>query len=91
MTALHYCVLNKNMAGLLMLINSNADVNIRDLKSGRTPLFHALQNEHLEIVAELLKNGAKANIPNFSGQTVFTLFDDNKHYSLKEALIKSMK
>ncbi|KAK0080759.1 hypothetical protein PV325_013369 [Microctonus aethiopoides] len=69
MTALHHCVLNENMAGLLALINANADVNIRDLKSGRTPLFHALQNEYLEIAAELLKNGAKANIPNFSGQT----------------------
>ncbi|XP_011307512.1 uncharacterized protein [Fopius arisanus] len=87
--AIHYCSQQGNYAGVMSLIRADADLNVRDGKSGRTPLFHALENDELTIAKQLLVNGAKPHIPNFSGQTCYHLFDEIKHVSLKEFLTKT--
>ncbi|KAG8039770.1 hypothetical protein G9C98_000499 [Cotesia typhae] len=90
-TALHYCARNGNYRGVMCLIAINADVNARDGKSGRTALFHAFENESINICKELLTAGAKPNIPNFSGQTVLSMFDEEKHFLLKGYIQKYQK
>ncbi|XP_063988176.1 uncharacterized protein LOC135168168 [Diachasmimorpha longicaudata] len=89
--AIHHCCQTGNYDGVIALIAADADVNIRDGKSGRTALFHALENDKLEIARELLISGAKPNLPNFSGHMCHHLIDDTKHVSLKDFLTKSMK
>ncbi|KRT85283.1 Ankyrin repeat-containing protein [Oryctes borbonicus] len=44
-----------------------ADPNIRDQKSGRTPLFHAVENNNMIMVQLLLHHRADKKIKNFSG------------------------
>lgn len=75
----------------MCLIAINADVNARDGKSGRTALFHAFENESINICKELLTAGAKPNIPNFSGHTVLSIFDEEKHFLLKGYIQKYQK
>ena len=84
--ALHYCAFNGNLEGVTALIEAGADVNLKDNRSGRTPFFHALENNYVWIAQKLLVNGAIANLPNFSGQTVLSLIDDTKSLSIKAAL-----
>ena len=85
-TALHHCAQNGNQLGIETLIEASADVNLRDRRSGRTALFHALENDYMKIVQELMGAGAQSNVPNYSGQTVFHLLDDHKHFDLVESL-----
>lgn len=84
--ALHYCALNGNLEGVTALVEAGADVNLKDNRSGRTPFFHALENNYVWIAQKLLVNGAIANLPNFSGQTVLSLIDETKSLSIKAAL-----
>ncbi|KAH0550381.1 uncharacterized protein LOC123261055 [Cotesia glomerata] len=90
-TALHHCARNGNYRGVMCLIAISADVNARDSKSGRTALFHAFENESINICKELLIAGAKPNIPNFAGHTVLSMFDEEKHFLLKEYIQKYQK
>ncbi|KOC61619.1 DNA-binding protein Ets97D [Habropoda laboriosa] len=80
---LHYCTLKCNTNGVKALIKAGADVNLRDNRSGRTPLFHALENNYTEIAQILLQNDAIANLLNYSGQSVLSLVDMTKNLSLK--------
>lgn len=84
--ALHYCALNGNLEGVLALIEAGADVNLRDNRSGRTPFFHALENNHTLIAHKLLEKGAIADLSNFSGQSILSIVDESKSLSLKAAL-----
>lgn len=84
--ALHYCALHGNIEGVSTLLEAGADVNIRDNRSGRTPFFHALEQNYVSAAQKLLEYGAIANIPNFSGQSILSLVDEAKSISLKAAL-----
>ncbi|GLH03179.1 E3 ubiquitin-protein ligase mind-bomb [Gryllus bimaculatus] len=66
---LHLCALHNKPSEAALLVKKNVEVNIRDRKSGRTPLFHAVENGNSEISQVLLNAGAHTHIPNFSGQT----------------------
>lgn len=89
--AIHYCSQTGNYDGVMSLIAADADLNVRDAKSGRTALFHAIENDELKIAKQLLTNGGKPNLPNFSGQTCYHLIDDTRHVSLKDYLTKATK
>ncbi|XP_020286726.1 uncharacterized protein LOC109856162 [Pseudomyrmex gracilis] len=67
--ALHYCSIYGNLQGVEALLSARATVDLQDKKSGRTPLFHALDNSHSSISRALLKAGAMAHITNYAGQT----------------------
>lgn len=73
---LHYCALNGFLNGVIALIEVGADINLKDHRSGRTPFFHALENDYLLVAEKLLEYGAIANLPNFSGQSILCLIDD---------------
>lgn len=57
MTALHWAVSNKNMAGIRWLLDKKADPNLED-EQGRTPLKIALDNKDQRAMAMLLDRGA---------------------------------
>ncbi|XP_031772678.1 uncharacterized protein PF11_0213-like [Apis florea] len=80
MAPLHYCSLNGYIDGVNALIKSGAEVNLKDNRSGRTPFFHALENNHVSVAQKLLECGAIADLPNFSGQSVLTLLDETKSF-----------
>ncbi|PBC30188.1 DNA-binding protein Ets97D [Apis cerana cerana] len=82
MAPLHYCALNGYIDGINALIKGGAEVNLKDNRSGRTPFFHALENNHVSVAQKLLEYGAIADLPNFSGQSVLTLVDETKIYSV---------
>ncbi|KAL2720425.1 putative ankyrin repeat domain-containing protein 31 [Vespula squamosa] len=72
---LHYCAQHGNLKGVMSLINMGANVNLKESRSGRTPLFLAIENKHPIIAKKLIENGASINITNFAGQTVISLAD----------------
>ncbi|XP_029678807.1 uncharacterized protein LOC115244927 isoform X3 [Formica exsecta] len=67
--ALHYCSMRDNLQGVKALLSAGAAIDVKDMKSGRTPLFHALDNGHTILAQTLLKAGAIANVTNYAGQT----------------------
>lgn len=48
---------------LVLLLDHNADFNIAESSEGRSPLWQAAENGHLDIVKELLSSGADVNTP----------------------------
>ncbi|KAL6431936.1 hypothetical protein ACFW04_007393 [Cataglyphis niger] len=67
--ALHYCSMRDNLQGVKALLSAGATIDVKDMRSGRTPLFHALDNGHTVVAQTLLKAGAVANVTNYAGQT----------------------
>ncbi|XP_070157286.1 uncharacterized protein [Polyergus mexicanus] len=67
--ALHYCSMRDNLQGVKALLSAGATIDVKDMRSGRTPLFHALDNGHTMLAQTLLKAGAIANVTNYAGQT----------------------
>ncbi|XP_050454283.1 metacaspase-2-like isoform X1 [Cataglyphis hispanica] len=67
--ALHYCSMRDNLQGVKALLSGGATIDVKDMRSGRTPLFHALDNGHTVVAQTLLKAGAIANVTNYAGQT----------------------
>lgn len=89
MAPLHYCALKGNLDGINALVEMGAEINLKDHRSGRTPFFHALENNHMLVAQKLLEGGAMADIVNFSGQSVLCLVDETKSLSFK-ALVKQI-
>ncbi|XP_078042757.1 uncharacterized protein LOC144473070 [Augochlora pura] len=83
---LHYCVMYDNLKGVRALLGTKININLRDNRSGRTPIFHAIENNHISIAHELLAHGAIANIPNFAGQSITTFIEETKSLPLRAAL-----
>ena len=86
---MHYCALNGFLDGVIALVEVGADINLKDHRSGRTPFFHALENNYILVAQKLLECGAIANLPNFSGQSVLSLIDETNNFSFK-ALLKQI-
>lgn len=91
MAAIHYCTQNGNNEAVKLLVNSGADVNLRDQKSGKTAAFHSLENEHIEMTKLLIQSGANTTIQNYSGHNLLTLYNEKKHYVLKKFINKVTK
>lgn len=71
-------------------MKAGADVNLRDNKSGRTALFHALENDFNDIAQRLVHGGANASVVNFSGQNVLPLIDGVKSLALRTVLHRAV-
>jgi ankyrin repeat protein len=71
MTPLHILI-DKNDATrkdvVALFLKNGADVNKKD-KTGRTPLFYAVEKQCSEVIAMLLDNGANVMITDNSGDT----------------------
>ena len=74
---------------LNLLIAAGADVNSRDSK-GRTPIFFACKNHHLDDIRTLIAHGADVNAKDRIGQTVLmSCFDKAALKVLIEAGLKA--
>lgn len=76
--AIHYCSRLGNLQGVKALLSADATVDLKDRKSGRTALFHAIDNGHKLVMQALLRAGAVATIANYAGQTPLTILNDMK-------------
>ncbi len=87
MTALHLTAAGNKLQCLLLLINIRADKEARD-NAGWTPLHHAANNGHLDIVKELLKEpGTARNIPDNNGFTPLHLACKYGHMDVVKFLV----
>ncbi|KAF2880147.1 hypothetical protein ILUMI_26010 [Ignelater luminosus] len=66
-TPLILCALSKKHFMADALLAAGANPNIGDKKSGRTPLFHAVESNDVDMVKRLLNNNAKTKVRNFFG------------------------
>ncbi|XP_066596040.1 uncharacterized protein [Prorops nasuta] len=78
---LHYCAQLGCINGLSCLIKAGANINLKDKRSGRTALFHALENKFLDAAQILKEFKARTDITNYAGQTVMCLVDNIKDLS----------
>lgn len=67
-----------NLEGVNTLLSAGANMDLKDAKSGRTPFFHAMDNNHILVAQALLKAGAVANIANYAGQTPLPITTETK-------------
>lgn len=79
-SALHLAVHRGNCEIIKMLLEAGADVNQRDLGSGRSPLHWAVESQRSEVVELLLSAGALVNQRSYAGHTPFycALYRPNK-------------
>lgn len=69
LSALHVAVLRRRKDLALMLLNAGADINAMDIKSGLTPLMHAVEDNNVNMVHFLIENGCDVNSQSYSGNT----------------------
>ncbi|XP_011864642.1 PREDICTED: uncharacterized protein LOC105560283 isoform X2 [Vollenhovia emeryi] len=86
--AIHYCSINGNLQGVKALLSAGVTVDLKDMKSGRTSLFHAIDNGHMSLIQVLLKAGAVASVVNYAGQTPLSIVADMKSIAFKVSLRK---
>uniref|UniRef100_A0A1B6LAH0 Uncharacterized protein n=1 Tax=Graphocephala atropunctata TaxID=36148 RepID=A0A1B6LAH0_9HEMI len=65
---LHLAAIGGHDSIMQLLIASRADINTKDLKSGRTPFFFAVEKGNSRCIETLVMFKAKVNEPNFAGQ-----------------------
>lgn len=78
LAALHYCCIHGNLEGIDALLSAGANIDLRDRKSGRTPLFHAMDNNHTLVAQTLVKAGALVTVANFAGQTTLPIMVETR-------------
>ncbi|XP_076310979.1 B-cell lymphoma 3 protein-like [Tachypleus tridentatus] len=66
-SALHLAVTNNSSTSIKYLVKACCDIDVKDGKSGRTPLFHAVMNNNKPLIKLLLKLGGSTDAPDFSG------------------------
>ncbi|KAK3551657.1 hypothetical protein QTP70_020862 [Hemibagrus guttatus] len=69
LTPLHLAVRDGNRKMAKMLLDSGADVNAVDIKSGRSPLIHAVEKSCMEMINFLVESGCNVNSQSYSGNT----------------------
>ncbi|CAH1275261.1 unnamed protein product [Diabrotica balteata] len=67
LTPLMVCCLNKYFECAEILLDADADPNLKDQISGRTALFHAAEKHDVEMVEMLLQFNANTKLKNFFG------------------------
>ncbi|KAL0994266.1 hypothetical protein UPYG_G00120010 [Umbra pygmaea] len=69
LSALHVAVQRGKEEIISLLIDAGADVNQRDLGSGRSPLHWAVESQSPRVVQLLLQGGANVEQPTYAGHT----------------------
>ncbi|XP_053407058.1 fibronectin type 3 and ankyrin repeat domains 1 protein-like isoform X2 [Mercenaria mercenaria] len=86
---IHWAVDGGNVKLLDWMIEDGADVNLRDMNSGWTPLIRcASVTGHRDIGLSLLQNSADINAQDKDGKTALMLSILNGHQALLEVLLK---
>ncbi|CAJ1062648.1 B-cell lymphoma 3 protein homolog [Xyrichtys novacula] len=69
LSALHLAVLHGHEGLARMLIDAGADINAMDVKSGQSPLMHAVESNNADMVHFLIERGSDVNGQSYSGNT----------------------
>lgn len=80
--------MHDNPEGVQALLSAGACVDLKDMKSGRTPLFLAVDRNHIKIAQKLLYGGAVANVANYAGQTPLPIANEVKSTPFRISLRK---
>ncbi|KAG8515339.1 B-cell lymphoma 3 protein [Galemys pyrenaicus] len=89
LTALHVAVYTECDEALLLLLERGADIDAVDIKSGRSPLIHAVENNSLRIVQLLLQHGANVNAQMYSGSSALHSASGRGLLPLVRVLVRS--
>ncbi|XP_052350689.1 B-cell lymphoma 3 protein homolog isoform X3 [Oncorhynchus keta] len=70
LTPLHLAVQGGHKELVRMLLDAGADINaMQDIKSGHSPLIHAVENHNMDMVHFLIENDCNVNGQSYSGNT----------------------
>uniref|UniRef100_A0A8C5S646 CASK interacting protein 1 n=1 Tax=Laticauda laticaudata TaxID=8630 RepID=A0A8C5S646_LATLA len=86
-SALHHAALNGNTELILLLLEAQAAVDIKDNK-GMRPLHYAAWQGKKEPMKLVLKAGSSVNIPSDEGQIPLHLAAQHGHYDVSEMLLQ---
>nr|XP_012616809.1 B-cell lymphoma 3 protein isoform X2 [Microcebus murinus] len=89
LTALHLAVNTECQETVLLLLERGADVDAVDIKSGRSPLIHAVENNSLGMVQLLLQHGANVNAQMYSGSSALHSASGRGLLPLVRTLVRS--
>ncbi|XP_004873184.1 B-cell lymphoma 3 protein [Heterocephalus glaber] len=88
-TALHVAVNTGCHQAALLLLERGADIDAVDIKSGRSPLIHAVENNSLSMVQLLLQHGANVNAQMYSGSSALHSASGRGLLPLVRTLVRS--
>ncbi|XP_020858959.1 B-cell lymphoma 3 protein isoform X1 [Phascolarctos cinereus] len=89
LTPLHVAVNTEDRETVLLLLDRGADVDAVDIKSGRSPLIHAVENNSLAMVQLLLQHGANVNAQMYSGSSALHSASGRGLLPLVRTLVRS--
>ncbi|XP_072822987.1 B-cell lymphoma 3 protein isoform X1 [Vicugna pacos] len=89
LTALHVAVNTECHEAVLLLLEHGADIDAVDIKSGRSPLIHAVENNSLSMVQLLLQHGANVNAQMYSGSSALHSASGRGLLPLVRTLVRS--
>ncbi|XP_045148616.1 B-cell lymphoma 3 protein [Echinops telfairi] len=89
LTALHVAVNTECHEAVLLLLERGADIDAMDIKSGRSPLIHAVENNSLSVVQLLLQHGANVNAQMYSGSSALHSASGRGLLPLVRTLVRS--
>ncbi|XP_021479984.2 poly [ADP-ribose] polymerase tankyrase [Oncorhynchus mykiss] len=69
LTPLHLAVQGGDKELVRILLDAGADINAMDIKSGHSPLIHAVENHNMDMVHFLIENDCNVNGQSYSGNT----------------------
>ncbi|XP_039535689.1 B-cell lymphoma 3 protein homolog [Pimephales promelas] len=69
LTPLHLAVQKGDKALTRLALESGAEINAGDNKSGRSALIHAVENNSIDMVTFLIESGCDVNAQSYSGNT----------------------
>lgn len=89
LTALHVAVNTECHEAVKLLLERGADIDAVDIKSGRSPLIHAVENNSLNMVQLLLQHGANVNAQMCSGNSALHSASGRGLLPLVRTLVRS--
>uniref|UniRef100_A0A250YIE5 B-cell lymphoma 3 protein n=1 Tax=Castor canadensis TaxID=51338 RepID=A0A250YIE5_CASCN len=88
-SSLHVAVNSECQESVLLLLERGADIDAVDIKSGRSPLIHAVENNSLSMVQLLLQHGANVNAQMYSGSSALHSASGRGLLPLVRTLVRS--
>ncbi|XP_062609750.1 ankyrin repeat and SOCS box protein 8-like isoform X1 [Saccostrea cucullata] len=85
-TPLHIACLHSNIEVIRLLLNHDADVNVKD-STNRTPLHYATLANRSDVVNLCIENGADVNHQTSSGKTALMYAVQEKNLAIVQAIV----
>ncbi|KAF6716581.1 B-cell lymphoma 3 protein [Oryzias melastigma] len=89
LTPLHMAVQQGHQDLAKMLLDAGADINAMDIKSGQSPLVHAVESNNAGMVHFLIENRCDVNRQSYSGNTALHVACGRGQVDIVRVLLKS--